>query len=619
MVRYAIFILLLAFTPLFSGEKISSNSKLQQHILRGWNTWHNSSVVSHVLMPDGLSLTINFRNKKGGPYWLDDCYIANLNRNFDETVTPFYHAYDGSYTELELEWVGQKARIQTATDGDDIVILYTPIESPERAHILILEAGMRWNKPGTIRKYGEVIHADCKERTVKIAATKKPTGIDLPLTTPFLTFESNQQVGFYTGESRTVEEIINIFARQKKAHAKRIANYDELSEAYEAMQTMLAWNTIYDWQNDRALTPVSRVWNDAWGGYIIFDWDTYFTSAMLAVDNKELAYSNAVAMTDAITKDGFIPNLEATFGVKTYDRSQPPVGSMMVKMIYDKYEEKWFLEETYEKLLRWNRWWERARDNRGYLSWGTKPHPKQIDPPDKQAAKFESGLDNSPLFDDAEFNENTFLLELGSVGLMSLYIADCHALADMARELGKIDDVEEIETRAEKYGKKLQTMWDEETGIFRDVYLPSGEFSQHLAPTQFYSLISKVPTQEQAERMINEHFFDPDEFYGTFIMPSISRDDPGYKDNSYWRGRIWAPMNFLVYLGIRNYDLPKARQALVEKSLNLMMKEWRENRRVYENYNAETGVGGDVRNANSFYSWGALLGMMALMEYGYWK
>ncbi len=119
--------------------------------------------------------------------------------------------------------------------------------------------------------------------------------------------------------------------------------------------------------------------------------------------------------------------------------------------------------------------------------------------------------------------------------------------------------------------------------------------------------------------MINEHFFDPDEFYGTFIMPSISRDDPGYKDNSYWGGRIWAPMNFLLYLGIRKYELPKARQALVEKSLNLSMKEWRENRRVYENYNAETGVGGDVRNANSFYSWGALLGMIALMEYGYWK
>jgi len=102
------------------------------------------------------------------------------------------------------------------------------------------------------------------------------------------------------------------------------------------------------------------------------------------------------------------------------------------------------------------------------------------------------------------------------------------------------------------------------------------------------------------------------------MIPSIARSDPAFPDNSYWRGRIWAPMNFLVYLGLRNYDLPEARKELVDKSLRLMMKEWRANRRVYENYNATTGVGGDVRNSASFYSWGALLGFMSLMEQGYY-
>jgi putative isomerase len=111
---------------------------------------------------------------------------------------------------------------------------------------------------------------------------------------------------------------------------------------------------------------------------------------------------------------------------------------------------------------------------------------------------------------------------------------------------------------------------------------------------------------------------NPEELGGDRMIPSIARSDPAFPDNSYWRGRIRAPMNFLVYLGLRNYDLPEARKELVDKSLRLMMKEWRENRRAYENYNATTGVGGDVRNSARFYSWGALLGFMSFAEQWYY-
>ena len=48
------------------------------------------------------------------------------------------------------------------------------------------------------------------------------------------------------------------------------------------------------------------------------------------------------------------------------------------------------------------------------------------------------------------------------------------------------------------------------------------------------------------------------------------------------------------------------------------MKEWKANQRVYENYNATTGAGGDVKSSDSFYSWGGLLALIPLMEAGYW-
>ncbi len=598
-------------------EKVNSTEILEKQILQGWNTWNNPNLLSFVLMPEGLSLRTTFRKKRGGPYWMDQAYITGPRINFPEKITPLAHAYDGSYISLEVAWSGTRAQIQAAHEGENIVILYTPLEVPENPHLLILESGILWNKQGLVEWENGTITARLPERVYPIRTTGQRIDEKFPLPAPHYVLESDQTTAFYTGSEKAEDEIVRIIAQQKSNFEQSLSKYDQLTEAYTAMQAVISWNMIYDAKNNRAIAPVSRVWNETWGGYIIFDWDTYFTALMLALDQKEMAYSNAIAITRAITEEGFVPNLESSFGNKSFDRSQPPVGSMCCKLIFDKYNEKWFLEEIYDELLTWNRWWEKSRDNEGYLSWGSGPHPRGMDGHSKQGAKWESGLDNSPLFDEAVFNPEKNVLELADAGLMGLYIADCNYLAEIAVILGKMDDAAEIQTRGVKYGLKLQELWDDESGIYRDKYTNTGQFSDHLAPTNFYPLLSGVPTQEQAERMIREHFMNPEEFYGEWMIPSISRNDPGYPDNSYWRGRIWAPMNFLVYIGLRNYDLPEARQILVEKSLKLIMKEWTENRRVYENYNSETGEGPDVRNANDFYAWGGLLSFIALMDKGY--
>ena len=60
--------------------------------------------------------------------------------------------------------------------------------------------------------------------------------------------------------------------------------------------------------------------------------------------------------------------------------------------------------------------------------------------------------------------------------------------------------------------------------------------------------------------MTQRHLLNPVEFWGEWVIPSIARNDPAFYDQNYWRGRIWGPMNFLVYLGLRNCDHPTARQ-----------------------------------------------------------
>jgi neutral trehalase len=208
-------------------------------------------------------------------------------------------------------------------------------------------------------------------------------------------------------------------------------------------------------------------------------------------------------------------------------------------------------------------------------------------------------------------------MELADVGLTSLYIMDCDSLAEIARVLGKSREEKELKSRADLFRTNLASLWSEEKGIFLNQRTDSGEFSYRISPTNFYPLLARAASQEQAERMVKEHFYNPKEFWGEWVMPSISRNDPAFPDNDYWRGRVWAPMNFLVYLGLRNYNLPQAKADLAEKSKNLLLKEWLVKGHVHENYNANTGEGCDVSSSDRFYHWGGLLGLIALMEKGY--
>jgi hypothetical protein len=73
-------------------------------------------------------------------------------------------------------------------------------------------------------------------------------------------------------------------------------------------------------------------------------------------------------------------------------------------------------------------------------------------------------------------------------------------------------------------------------------------------------------------------------------------------------------MNYLVYLGLKNYDDPAVREDFAGKSYALFLKEWTEKRQVHENYNAMTGTGDDVQSSDRFYHWGALLGYVEWME-----
>jgi hypothetical protein len=590
--------------------------ELQQKLCTGWNTWYNNSIICHALLPEGFAINLSITKKRGE--YAKEFIKASKVANRPEEVVLGLRSDDGSYTSLNLKYNDDEINVQSAIDGVDQLLLVTPVKTCKQS--LIVEPGILWNKNGSIGFENGKLFGRFVNRVIEVSTTEPLTNTAYDVATlPRFCISLKKEIGIFTGNYRTLNEIKATIEKKRKQQETRIASYGELTEPFKAMQTILAWNTIYDARNQRAITPVSRLWNRNWNGFVLFEWDTYFASYMFSLFNKDLAYANSVEITKAITQFGFVPNYSTSFGA-SWDRSQPPVGSTIILEIYKRYKEKWFLNETYDELLTWNRWWPKNRDKNGYLAWGSD-NPSDtlvtIKKNNMQAAMYESGLDNSPMYDSVPFNHSSHIMELADVGLMSLYIMDCNSMAEISDILGKTKEAKELRERSSKYNKQLATMWDDEKGIFLNKRTDTGKKSYRLSPTNFYPMLSKTCTQKQADRMMKEHYFNPNQFYGEYVMPSIARNDSAFKDNDYWRGRIWAPMNFLVYLGMRNYKLPDAKANMVEKSKNLLTKSWNENGAIYENYNSTTGVGDDVKTADGFYHWGALLTFMSFIEKGY--
>ena len=108
-----------------------------------------------------------------------------------------------------------------------------------------------------------------------------------------------------------------------------------------------------------------------------------------------------------------------------------------------------------------------------------------------------------------------------------------------------------------------------------------------------------------------------------FGLPSAARSDAAYFANNYWRGRIWGPQVALVWLGLQRHDavpaVRAARKVLVKQALALELQNWRLSRHVLENINSICGAGEDGGgwSAEPFYTWGALLGHVGLLEEGF--
>jgi hypothetical protein len=412
---------------------------------------------------------------------------------------------------------------------------------------------------------------------------------------------------------------------RKALEKEMVVGSGALADAPAAMMQAITWNTLFDSRRRLVSSPVSRDWCRDWRGVLVFCWDTYLVGTFMSYEAPELARYNFEAVNAAIEELGHVPNYYMAHGAASRDRSMPPLGSYMIWKTQCHQPDKAWLKRVYPLLTKWHGFWMKKRDGNGsgLLSWGSNDVPyefPQLVPYNnklqhtKQAAMYESGLDNSPMFDEAEFDADSGCLMLDDVALSSYYAMDCEALAQIALCLGKQADAAKYRREHEAVARRINDqLWDEEHGIYCNRHW-DGRRSGRWSPTSFFPLIAGVAPLDRAQRAVREHLLNEAEFWGPYPLPSISRQDPAYADNDYWRGRIWGPFNFLVSEGLRRYRFDDAAAELARRSLDIFMTNWRKDGGVYENYNADTGEGADVWNAARLYHWGGLLAFMAMQE-----
>ena len=405
----------------------------------------------------------------------------------------------------------------------------------------------------------------------------------------------------------------------------------------EAVADNLVWTVLLQPETGRLYAPAGRRWifpkpgdgaregaptPDDW---TVFGWDSFFNALALATASGRLAWDVLLAGLESRYPNGNVPNWRSRLG-GTPDRSQPPVGSFAALKLHLTCPDVDALAAALPGLRAWSDWWvadKRGRPRReglspGLLAWGSDaalvPGREQLPEWEvgvngHQRAAWESGQDDLPLWEEAEWDPRREVLAMSAVDLCSYRALDLECLSRIARILGDPAAARRLEAERRRLVTTMNgVLWSDAAGLYLDE-LPAGR-SPRVAASNFLPLIAGVPSAQQARRMVGV-LRDPARFWGEWVLPTISRDDPAFDDQQYWRGSIWPPMNYLVLQGLRRYGFDELASELAWKGALMFLADRRRTGFCRENFDARSGRGRGRR----FQSWGPLFALGAIEEF----
>jgi Trehalase len=391
-------------------------------------------------------------------------------------------------------------------------------------------------------------------------------------------------------------------------------------------------------RNDRGgyTVPNGRVYPFQW------NWDSAFVSLGIATLDLDRAWRELETLFQGQWQEGLLPHIifwrdDAGYfpgpGVWATGRTpptsgitQPPVAATAVHELWKASDPQRYrpqLERLFPKVLAWHRWFAATRDPFGE-GLALIVHP------------WESGRDNSPEWDlpaqqidisavgpyerrdthhlDASMRPTQldydryyalvqFCRSLGwnqkriaqespfrmvDVGTTLILLRAHRDLLALAEILGQTDVATELQETIARTEKGISWLWNDEVGAYCSRDVISGRSSGKVTSASFLSFYAGVRHEMRDQRLLR-HL---ERIAGRvkYLVPSLDPDDAGFDSVRYWRGPVWAVINFLVGNG-----LTSAGQVTWGERIRSDTRLLIENAGMYEYFCPLTGrgVGGD--------------------------
>ncbi len=324
-----------------------------------------------------------------------------------------------------------------------------------------------------------------------------------------------------------------------------------------------------------------------------FFWDHMISAAALSVIDGELQASAVIHFLQHCSGGRLSPGILMAYPVYGQKETPPdgcyaPIASWTVYKAHLCGNNKPDLALLYPYLKALNRGWfgNMDRDGDGIPEWMNSGHP----------------ADNSPLFDEyspkpgmTNFPIPPFI----SVNLTSYLYQDCKILAEMAKILGKQEDL----TLWQKEAQRLETIllqkcWNQEDLFFYDI---NTKGQQNKVKT-FFGLLplwAGIPLDANTiKQTIERHLLNPAEFWGDIPFPSVAYNEASYDPDGYWRGRTWPHVYFWNAEILQRYGYTEQASFARERHLAIVATDRTHVENMGSNYKLLTP-------GEPHYNWGA--------------
>jgi hypothetical protein len=394
--------------------------------------------------------------------------------------------------------------------------------------------------------------------------------------------------------------------------------------------------------NDRGdyTVPNGRVYPFQW------NWDSAFVALGFDAFDRDRAWTEIETLFRAQWEDGFLPHIvfwkddpgyfpgPSVWGTGkqpvTSGITQPPVAATSGRKLWerakaagegDRYRAR--LEMLFGRLLAWHRWfaiyrdfeerglvvamhpWETGRDNSP--EWDVPGEPIDVSNVGEYVRRDTSHLDSKMRPTKLEYDRYLALVQFGratgwdhariaaenpfrvaDVGMSMILLRANRDLAALADELGKTAEVAEIRQWIDRAEKGIGWLWDDRIGAWCSRDTLSGRFSGLVTSASFLSSYAGLP-DPQRDASMRGHF-DRIANMVEFTMPSLDPADPGFQMIRYWRGPVWAVVNYMIGTGLAEAGDRERADRVHNDTLELMRRNG-----FYEAYSPVdgTGSGGD--------------------------